>query len=369
MPKAAVLTGIDQPLEIRDDLELESPRAGEIMVRMAASGVCHSDLSVQNGTIPSPTPCVLGHEGAGIVEEVGEGVTHLSPGDHVVVTFVPRCGECYFCQRGQGFLCDKYGAVATGGLIDGTPRFSSGGSPVFQMSMCGLFSDQTVIPAISAVKIDPDVPLKAAALIGCGVLTGVGAALNTADIKPGDTVAVLGCGGVGLNVIQGARIAGASEIIAIDMNPTKLEMTKQFGATQTVNAGEVDAVGKVTELTGGRGADVAFEVIGLGPTIDQTINMTRKGGQAVLVGVPRLDVMINLPAAFAFLYLAKTVKGCWYGSSNVHEDVPKLIDLYQKGELKLDELISREISLDQVNDAFEDMKTGEVARSVIDFGG
>ena len=210
--------------------------------------------------------------------------------------------------------------------------------------------------------------MKVAALIGCGVLTGVGAALNTANIAKGDTVAVIGCGGVGLNVIQGARIAGAENIIAIDMNETKLQMAKEFGATATVNASQGDPVSQVMSMTEERGADVAFEVIGLGPTIDQTITMTRRGGQAILVGVPRMDVMVNVPAFLGVVLQEKTIKGCWYGSSNVHRDVPKLVDLYKKGELKLDELISREITLDDVNEAFDAMKTGEVARSVIVYG-
>jgi S-(hydroxymethyl)glutathione dehydrogenase/alcohol dehydrogenase len=215
------------------------------------------------------------------------------------------------------------------------------------------------------VKIPDDVPLDVAALIGCGVLTGVGAALNTANIQPGDSVAVIGCGGVGLNVIQGAKIAGAANIIAVDMLPSKLEMAKEFGATHTVNAGEGDPVAGVMAASEGRGADVAFEVIGLGPTIEQAINMARPGGEVVLVGVPRLDVMVNLNAAFTFLYLAKTIKGCWYGSSNVHTDVPKLLDLWRSGDLKLKELISKEITVDQVNEAFADMQAGTVARSVI----
>jgi Zn-dependent alcohol dehydrogenase len=207
--------------------------------------------------------------------------------------------------------------------------------------------------------------MQVAALIGCGVLTGVGAALNTADIKRGDTVAIVGCGGVGLNVIQGARIAGADRIIAIDQNETKLAMAKQFGATDTVNASQVSAVSQVMDMTEQRGADVAFEVIGLQQTIDDVITMTRRGGQAILVGVPRMDVMVQLPAFMGLVLQEKTIKGCWYGSSNVHTDVMKLIELYKKGDLKLDELISREISLDEVNDAFAAMKTGEIARSVI----
>ncbi|TMM10876.1 MAG: Zn-dependent alcohol dehydrogenase [Actinobacteria bacterium] len=369
MGKAAVLIGIDQPLEIRDDVDVDAPHAGEVKVRMAASGVCHSDLSMQNGTIMAGMPpIVLGHEGAGVIEEVGPGVTKLAPGDHVVISWVPQCGECYFCTRGQPQLCEQGGiAMATGGLLDGTPRLKSQGAPLPQMAASGTFSEITVVPEIGAVKIPADFDLKLAALIGCGVLTGAGAAMNTAQIHQGDTVAVVGCGGVGLNVIQGARIAGATEIIAVDMNETKLALAKEFGATATVNASQGDPVSQVMEMTGQRGADVAFEVIGLQQTIDQTITMTRRGGQAILVGVPKMDAMINIPAFFGVVFSEKTIKGCWYGSSDVQRDVPKLIDLYQKGQLKLDELVSRTITLEQVNEAFDAMKTGEVARSVIKY--
>jgi S-(hydroxymethyl)glutathione dehydrogenase/alcohol dehydrogenase len=365
MVTAAVLHGVDQDLEVHDDIEIAPPGPGEVKVKMVASGVCHSDLSVQNGTIPLPTPIVLGHEGGGIVEEVGEGVTAVKPGDHVVLSFVPACGECYYCQRGQSFLCEKSAMQMAGGLLDGTHRLSRGGESLNQMAMCGTYGNYAIVPEISMVKIDDDVDLRFAALIGCGVLTGVGAALNTADIHPGDTVAVIGCGGVGLNVIQGAKIAGAERIIAIDMFDTKLKMAEQFGATDLIKADDGDPVAKVMELSGGRGADVAFEVIGLGPTIEQAINMTRNGGEAILVGVPRMDVMLNLNAAFTFLYLAKTVKGCWYGSSNVKEDIPKLVKLYKEGKLMLEELISREIGVDGINDAFAAMQAGEVARTLI----
>jgi S-(hydroxymethyl)glutathione dehydrogenase/alcohol dehydrogenase len=257
--------------------------------------------------------------------------------------------------------------MVTGGLLDGTTRFSKDGQAVMQMACSGTFSERAVIPAIGAVKIPDDIPFDIAALIGCGVLTGVGAAINTADIKQGDTVAVIGCGGVGLNVIQGAAIAGATEIIAIDMLQNKLDMAKEFGATTLVNAGEGDPVGKVMELTEQRGVDVAFEVIGLKQTIEQTLMMTRRGGEAVLVGVPRMEVMLELPAFFGVVLMAKTIKGCWYGSSNVQEDVPKLLQYYKEGKLKLDELISRRISVDEVNDAFRAMEAGEVARSVISY--
>ena len=363
--KAAVLPGVDTPLETHDDIEIAPPGPGEVRIKVVASGVCHSDLSVQNGTIPLPTPIVLGHEGAGIVEELGEGVTTVAVGDHVVLSFVPACGECYTCKHGQSYICEKSAAQAAGGMLDGTTRLTSNGTALHQMACLGTFGNQAIVPEISLVKIPNDVPLDVAALIGCGVLTGVGAALNTADIHPGDTVAVIGCGGVGLNVIQGAKIAGATKIIAIDMFDSKLEMAKTFGATHTINAGDGDPVGAVMALNDGRGADVAFEVIGLGATIEQAINTARPGGEVILVGVPRMDVMVNLNVAFTWLYLAKTIKGCWYGSSNVHTDVPKLLDLWKKGELKLEELISKEITVDQVNEAFADMQAGTVARSVI----
>ncbi len=366
MTKAAVVVAYNEPVEIRD-LELASPKAGEIRIAVRATGVCHSDLSVQNGTVPLPPPVVPGHECAGEVVEVGEGVSRFKVGDHVVTQFHPQCGQCYFCTRGQGYMCEKGAMAATGGLLDGTPRFAADGAPVRQMAMLGAFAEETVIPEISAVGIPADVPMRIAALISCGVLTGVGAATNTANIREGDTVAVLGCGGVGLNVIQGAKIAGAGEVIAIDRFESKLAMAEQFGATQTVDAPEGDPAAAVRDLTEGRGADVAFEVVGLEPTIMQALDMTRNGGEAIMVGVPRLDVTLSLPAAFTFLYANKSLRGCWYGSSNVDRDVPKLLDLYKRGELKLDELISREITLEEVNDALAAMESGEVARSVIVF--
>jgi S-(hydroxymethyl)glutathione dehydrogenase / alcohol dehydrogenase len=363
--KAAVLTGVEAPMEVREDVEIASPGPGEVRIKVGASGVCHSDLSVKNGTIPMPTPIVLGHEGAGVIEEVGEGVTDRAVGDHVVLSFVPQCGSCYFCGRGQGYLCEKSAASAMGGLLDGSTRLTSGGAPLHQMAMLGTFGEQAIVPAISTIKIDDDVPLEVAALIGCGVLTGVGAALNTANIREGDTVLVIGCGGVGLNVIQGAKIAGAGEIIAVDTFDSKLEMAKEFGATTLVNAKEDDPV--VAAMGNGRGADVSFEVIGLTATMEQAINATRQGGEVVLVGVPRLDDVLSLPTAFTFLYLNKTVKGCWYGSANVNEDVPKLLDLWRKGDLKLEELISQRIGVEDVDRAFEAMQSGEVARSVITY--
>jgi S-(hydroxymethyl)glutathione dehydrogenase / alcohol dehydrogenase len=365
MPKAAICTTIDAPLEV-GDVELESPRAGEVKVRLGASGVCHSDLSVRNGTLLQMLPAVLGHEGAGVVEEVGEGVSDLNPGDHVVISWIPQCGECHYCARGKGVLCEA-GSVAlfSGGMLDGTSRFSRGGQPLFQMAGTGTFAESTVVPAIGAVKIDPDVPLASAALVGCGVLTGYGAATNSADIKPGDAVAVVGAGGVGLNVIQGAKHAGAEQIIAVDMSDGKLQTARKFGATDVVNAGEADPVSQVMELTSQRGAHVAFEVIGKKATIDQTIMMTSRGGQAIIVGVPDAETEIVVNVAMGLIFGDKQIRGSLYGGSNVHDDVPKLIRLYQEGKLMLDELVSAEIGLDDVNQAMDDMGSGEIARSVI----
>ena len=363
--KAAVLKAVDEKLVTEDNIEVAPPGPGEVRINVVASGVCHSDLSVQNGTIPLPTPIVLGHEGAGIVEEVGEGVTKVKVGDHVVLSFVPSCGECYTCTHGQPYLCEKSIIQGAGGMLDGTTRLTGPDGALHQMACLGTYGNEAIVPEISVVKIPQDVPLDQAALIGCGVLTGMGAALNTADIQEGDTVAVIGCGGVGLNVIQGAKIAGASKIIAVDMFDSKLEMAKEFGATHTVNAGEGDPVSAVTQLADGRGADVSFEVIGLGETIEQAINMARPGGEVVIVGVPRMEVMVTLNAAFTWLYLAKTIKGCWYGSTDVNRDVPKLLELWKEGKLKLSELISKEIEIENINEAFDDMQAGTVARSVI----
>lgn len=367
MPKAAVCTALDTPLEIAD-LDLMDPQAGEVRVQLGASGVCHSDVSVTNGTLPIPLPAVLGHEGAGTITQVGEGVDHLKIGDHVVISWVPQCGECYMCRHDQGELCEV-GAMAsmTGGMLDMSTRFSWNGQPIVQMSAAGTFAEETVIPSISAVKIDDSIPFTVAALIGCGVLTGFGAAVNTADIREGDTVVVVGAGGVGLNTIQGAKHAGAGKIIAVDMVDGKLENATKVGATDVVNASDGDALSKVMELSEGRGADVAFEVIGYPETILQTFQMTRRGGQAILVGVPKLDATITLSPGMDFVINEKQLRGCWYGSSNVHRDVPKLAALYQAGSLKLDELVSREITLDQVNDAMANMGSGDIARSVITY--
>jgi len=371
MTKAAVFTGASDALEIWD-IDVAAPKAGEVKVRLAASGVCHTDLSILNGTIHMAPPMVIGHEGAGIVEEIGPGVTLVQPGDHVVISWVPQCGKCYCCDRGQPELCEAgAGTMMSGGMLDGTKRFSRNNTEIGQMAASGTFAEYTVIPEISAVKIDNDLPLDKMCLIGCGVLTGAGAAINTAQVGPGDTVAVIGCGGVGLNTIQGARIAGAERIIAVDMVASKLKLAEQFGATDTVNAANGDPVAAVQSLTGTgplgpRGVDYAFEVVGSSVTAEQAMSMTRRGGTMTMVGVGRVDDTLKDFSLFGELFMgAKTIKGSVYGSANVHRDVLRFAGLYRQGKLLLDELISKTIKLEEVNQAFADIQNGEVARSVI----
>jgi NDMA-dependent alcohol dehydrogenase len=365
MPKAAVLVERNQPLELHD-LEQDGPQAGEVLVRIAASGICHTDASVYDGTIPLEMPIVLGHEASGIVEAVGADVSSVRPGDHVVVSLAVSCGGCAPCTRGQPFLCEvAIQHQMEGSLLDGTKRLHLGGSPVSQFAFVGSFSETVVVPEAATVGIPDDVSLTSAALIGCGVLTGVGAATKTATIRAGDTVVVVGTGGVGLNAIQGARLAGAERIIAVDLVDWKLDLAMQFGATDSVNASTTDVVAAVMELTG-RGADVGIEVVGSADTLMTTASMTRRGGEVVIVGVPAFDVMYPVPV-FGMIYSAQRVVGSVLGSADLRADVPHLIELYQRGELLLDELVTRTIRLDQVNDGFAALSTGDVARTVIEF--
>ena len=371
MINAAIFEAVGQPLRLVDDLEVASPNAGEIAIQMLASGVCHTDLSARNGTLLVPPNTILGHEGIARITALGEGVEDrtnpvLRVGDHVVVSWVPQCGECFYCTHAQPHLCEKASVtMSSASMLDGTRRASSNGVALGQMAATGTFAAHAVIPAIAAVPIASDIDPVVGALIGCGVLTGVGAALNTAHIAQGDTVAVVGCGGVGLNVIQGAVLAGAGQIIAIDLSDDKLQLAESLGATVTINAKTSNVVSQVMKLTGQRGADVVFEVIGLGPTIDQAVQLTRRGGQTILVGIPAMSVMLQLPAFFGLVLQEKTIKGCWYGSSDVLRDVPRIVDQYRAGALQLDSLVSARIELEQVNDAIDQLEAGLVTRSVI----
>jgi S-(hydroxymethyl)glutathione dehydrogenase/alcohol dehydrogenase len=361
MPRAAVLYAYDAPLQVRS-LALRDPRDDEVLVRLAASGVCHTDLTVRSGALPLPPPCVLGHEGAGVVEAVGRAVRHLAEGDHVVLSWSANCGRCHYCVRGRSHLCE--------GVMDGFLRgdeyvFEEAGTRIARLAGVASFAERTVVRASAAIKIPADVPLDRACLVGCGVMTGVGAAINTVSIEPGESVAVFGCGGVGLNVVQGARLRGANPIIAIDRVESKLVLARTFGATDVVLAGpDVDLVAALRDRTDGLGVDYAFEVIGAPAVVAQAFAACKRGGTTVVVGAPAVTDELRLPAASLPLE-EKSVVGSLYGSANLGRDIPRLIDLYRRGAIMLDELIDRRIGLDDVNEALDALARGEGARRVI----
>lgn len=346
-----------------EDVTLDPPRAGEVMVKMAAAGVCYTDVSVLNGTIPMPVPLVLGHEGAGVVQAVGPGVSSLAVGDHVVLSFIPACGECFFCDHHEPHLCAA--GSPEGRMLDGSSRLHLGNREIGAMAMLGCMAEYAVVPAISAMKIDRGIPLDRAALVGCSVMTGVGAVANTAKVRSGATVVVFGCGGVGLSAIQGARLVGAKRIIAVDMLESKLEYARHFGATHTVNAKD-DPVAAVKELTGGWGADYSFEVTGKVPVMEQAYAATRRGGTVCMIGIGHYTESFPLNAC-GFSADAKTVVGCMYGNTNFKVDMPNLLELYLAKRLDLDAMITRTYRIDEAPQAFEDLKAGLNARGVIVF--
>lgn len=363
--RAAVMYEHNQPVVV-EELELDEPKANEVLVRTAASGVCHSDLSVVTGAIYYDAAVVLGHEGAGIIVRVGADVTDFQPGDHVILSFVSYCGSCRMCQVEKVCLCESYD-VPRGFQLDGTYRLHNGsGDGILQMARIATMSEYMVVPQQNLVKIDKDYALEKAALVGCGVTTGVGAVLNTAKVEPGSTVAVIGTGGVGLNAIQGAVLAQAEQIIAVDIAEKKLDFAKSFGATDVVNARTCDPVEAVRELTDGLGVDYAFEVIGNPKTIVQAYRMVRAAGAAVIVGMAHHEMDVSIPAQH-LVSTERQLIGSFYGSCHPRVDMPKLLRLYTEGKLKLDELITRHYRLDQINEAFADMEAGENARGVIVF--
>ncbi|MEV7379578.1 Zn-dependent alcohol dehydrogenase [Streptomyces lydicus] len=366
MTHAAVLQSPHHPL-LLTDVDLEPPSRGEVMVKIGATGVCHSDISVFNATLPNPVPVVLGHEGAGTVVQVGDGVTEVAPGDRVVLSWLAQCGTCFYCVHRQPQLCETAGvAFAKGALLDGTTRYRLNGQPVYQMAGLGTFSQRCVVPARAAVKIPDTIPFSSAALLGCGVLTGFGAAVNTAGIAVGDSVVVLGCGGVGLNAVQGARIAGARTIIAIDMHQERLELASRLGATEVLQPSD-GVVRAVRALTGGRGADHVLEVVGRQETVRDAVKMTRRGGQVVLVGAAGDDVTLTVPAFTGVVMTGKTIRGSLYGSADIKRDVPRLVGLYESGQLKLDELVTETFEFSQVNDAVDYCASEKGARAVVVF--
>ena len=363
--RAVVCREMGKPVAV-ETLDVAPPRRGEVTIKLAACGVCHSDLSATNGTIPFPMPVVLGHEGAGEIVAVGEGVSRFALGDHVVSSFVSMCGKCRWCQTGRPQLCDQ-AAKAGYTLPDGTTRFTDAeGKPVNVFSGCGVMAEYATLHVDNVIKIDAAVPLDKAALIGCGVMTGVGAAVNTARVEAGSVAVVFGCGGVGLNAIQGCRIAGAAMIVAVDTTDAKLEMARQFGATHTVNAKQEENLTKTLKKLTGGGADYAFECVGYGDVAAQAYGILAKGGKAVVVGVaPPKDTTTIRTATLTFE--EKTLTGSYFGSARPQQDFPRLIGLYRGGKLMLDQLITRTYTIDEAPQAFADLESGRNARGVILF--
>ncbi|MFF5498214.1 Zn-dependent alcohol dehydrogenase [Streptomyces aquilus] len=339
-------------VEVVADLEVREPGPGEVAVAIAAAGLCHSDLSVVDGTIPFPVPVVLGHEGAGVVAAVGAGVTHVAAGDHVALSTLANCGTCPECDRGRPTMCRQ--AIGRPGQ-----PFARGGRPVFQFASNSAFAERTVVKAVQAVRIPQDMPLTSAALIGCGVLTGVGAVLNRARVDRGDSVVVIGTGGIGLNVLQGARIAGALRIVAVDANPAKEAVARQFGATDFLTSTE-----GVRELLP-RGADHVFECVGRVELVRQAVDLLDRHGQAVLLGTPPAGAEASF--VVASMFLDKSILGCRYGSSRPQRDIPLYAELYREGRLLLDELVTQTYPVEEFERAVADAEAGKVARGVLTF--
>jgi S-(hydroxymethyl)glutathione dehydrogenase/alcohol dehydrogenase len=356
--KAAVFHGAHQPLTI-EDVEIDKPMAHEVLVRVVATGVCHSDLHFVDGLYPYPAPAILGHEAAGVVEAVGDQVQYVKPGDHVISCLSVFCGHCEYCLSGKPYLCNS---PERNRKPTDPPKYTMGGKPVYQFLNISSYAEKMLLYENAIVKIPDDMPLDRAALIGCGVTTGVGAALNTAKVEPGSSVAVFGTGGVGIAAIQGARIAGARQIIAVDVVESKLADAKKFGATHVVDASSGDPVQKIREMTGD-GVDYAFEAIGLKKTAEQAFDCLRPGGVATVIGMIPVGQKVELDGP-SFLR-EKKIQGSTMGSNRFRVDMPHYIELYRQGRLNLDDMISRRLELKDVNEAFRAMKAGEVARQVL----
>ena len=362
---AAVLHELGKPMSV-EEVEVLPPGPGEVQVRISAAGVCHSDLHVIKGDLPMPTPIIPGHEGSGVIEAIGAGVTGLEEGDHVLPMWRMSCGRCEYCLGGRPALCDVGTKMRFTGLMpDGKTRFrSSSGQPILHYAGVSTFSQLATIPEAAVVKIPEEYSLTDGALISCGVITGFGAVVNTAQVRPGGTVAVFGCGGIGLNAVQAAKIAGAIEIIAVDVTASKLDYARELGATQVVDSSENDPVQAVLDLTGGAGVDYAFEAVGLPEPIEQAYDSTKKGGVCVVIGIAPKEARARINVN-ALVYAEKTLKGTIYGSMRPRVDLLKLMDLHRSGQIKLEPLLTRTYPLEQINEAYEALENGEVARSLI----
>jgi Zn-dependent alcohol dehydrogenase len=360
-----LLTAVKEPLEIVDDIEIESPRAGEVIVRVSHCGVCHSDLSNVDGTFPPPLPLLLGHEAAGTVEEIGPGVTTLKPGDRVVITPAPPCGRCTACLRGQHSICVNSSAVFTSTFNDGSTRLSRGGTTVYRGLGVGAFGELVITQEAGAIKIADDTPLDVACVIGCAVQTGVGAVFNSAKVEPGDTVLVIGLGGVGISIVQGARIAGAARIIVSDPVSARRDAASTFGATDAIDPTTDDVVARTHELTGG-GVDFAFEAVGRGALGQAAIWSTRSGGTTVLVGAGPIDEALSIEPAVVFMATERKLIGSFLGSSNSPREVPRLLALWRAGRLDLEGLITQRRPITEVNEAFDDLRAARGLRTVLE---
>jgi S-(hydroxymethyl)glutathione dehydrogenase/alcohol dehydrogenase len=363
--RAAVLRGVGQPFEVME-VELDEPKAGEVLIRYVAAGLCHSDEHLRHGDIVPRFPLVAGHEGAGIIEKVGEGVTRLKPGDHVICSFLPVCGHCRWCSTGKSNLCDQGATILDGVMPDGTYRFHADGEDLGGMCMLGTFSERAVISENSAVKVDDDLPLDKVVLIGCGVPTGWGSAVHAAATEPGDTIAIYGIGGIGINSVQGAALAGARNVVAIDPLPNKREAAEQLGATHSCETAE-EAHELIQQLTRGVGADKAIITVGVvdAAVVSSAVDTIRKGGTVVITGLADpTKPNIELNSAMLTLF-EKTVKGSLFGSGDPFHDIPRMVELYQSGDLKLDEIITTTYTLDEVNQGYQDLIDGKNIRGVI----
>ena len=360
--RGAVLRTVGDRLEVRDDLRLAPPRAGEVLVRVAASGVCHSDVSVQDGTVALPTPIVLGHESSGVVEAVGSEVTYCKKGDRVITCPSVFCGTCEYCNTGRPQLCSN---TAVKMLPGQARRMFWKGQPVAQFANLSSFAEQMLVHENAVVKIADDIPLSIGAYVGCGVMTGAGAVMNTAKVPSGATVAVFGCGGIGLSAVNAAAIAGADRIIAVDTRSSKLDVARQMGATDVINASNVDPVEAIKDLTGG-GVEYSFEAVGLKLTAEQCFSALRAGGTATIIGMIPFGTKIELHG-YDFLK-ERRIQGSSMGSNRFRFDMPKLLNQWKKGQLKLDNVIVGHIKLDEINEGYAKLKGGEVLRQLIDFG-
>lgn len=361
--RAAVLYGTHEPFVV-EEIELDGPGPGEVLVEMAAGGICHSDWHVVDGLIPKRFPIILGHEGSARVLEVGEGVKLVKAGDPVILSWIPDCGHCYYCASGKANLCNGRQPYADGTLGNDIIRFHKDGRRIRHFNGVSSFSQYAVVPERGCITIDPRVPLDRAALIGCAVSTGVGAVIFTVKAEPGCTIAVFGAGGVGLNAIQGGALVNASRVIAVDVNQHKLDLAREFGATDVINAAETDPVAAILDLTGGIGVDYAIEAVGRAAIMRQAFEAVCKGGTAVAVGIAAKEELISIPPQH-LVYGERRLVGSFYGSTRPRADFARFVDLYLAGKLKLDQLVTREWRLDEINEAFAAMNGGEVARGII----